>query len=759
MSAPEWPGGRPERHDVVVPVVVEVDAAGNVTAAEVEVSLGSELDEAALAAARRWTFEPALRGDRAVAARLRVAVRFLGRPTPELPRPSAPEPATPMPAPGPPEKASGVEVVEERAPAPRSASAVSVPRRVLEAAPHRTGGDLLLTVPGISITQHSGEGKAYQIFYRGFDAVHGQDIEIWAGGAPVNDVSNVHGQGYADLHFVMPELVQRIHAQPGAYDPRQGDFAVAGSLAFDFGLADPGVTAAASAGSYGLRRYFLAYRPEDADGGTFAAFEAYATDGFGPARAAQRMSAMAQYRARLSDHASLRVLGSSYASRFDSAGVLRLDDIDEGRVGRLDTYDPKQGGDSTRSQLVLEFADGRPDSRWHFTPYLVWRSLRLRSDFTGYLVDPVNGDSIQQQNDATTLGLTSSYRLPLGLMSARDAVDVGVAMRSDDIVQSQRRLARSDDQVTATPVDASVRALDTAGFVDLLLVPHRRLELRGGMRMDGLFYRVEDRGAGASGQIRSTQGVHLGKKANAKLLLADGLSALLSYGEGFRSPQARSLANGQKTPFTRASSVEAGFAYAGHGLQASLAGFRTWLSEDLVFDQTIARNEAVPGTRRTGASAELMALPTPWLASAVSATYTRAEFRESNSQYRAGDLLPYVPQWVVRTDLALQPTVARVFERDLVAKLGVGSTYLGRRPLPYAEMGHDLFIVDARAGLRLKEVELDIEALNALGAKYYDGEFVYASSFSQGTQPSLVPARHVTVGPPRIVFATLTLRV
>ena len=90
----------------------------------------------------------------------------------------------------------------------KSASTRAIGRDVLEAAPQRTGSDLLRTVPGVFLSQHSGEGKAHQIFLRGFDAVHGQDVELWVGGAPVNDVSNIHGQGYADLHFVIPEVVQ-----------------------------------------------------------------------------------------------------------------------------------------------------------------------------------------------------------------------------------------------------------------------------------------------------------------------------------------------------------------------------------------------------------------------------------------------------------------------------------------------------------------------------------------------------------------------
>ena len=136
-----------------------------------------------------------------------------------------------------------VEVTVQGAPPPRSASESVVGERVLRAAPHRDGSELMQTVPGVFVSQHSGEGKAHQIFYRGFDAVHGQDMEVWAAGAPVNEVSNLHGQGYADLHFLIPELVQQIESQPGVYDPRQGDFAVAGSLRLRVGQAEPGVIA------------------------------------------------------------------------------------------------------------------------------------------------------------------------------------------------------------------------------------------------------------------------------------------------------------------------------------------------------------------------------------------------------------------------------------------------------------------------------------------------------------------------------------
>jgi iron complex outermembrane receptor protein len=771
MTAP-WPGGRAESHDVIVPVVVTVGADGTVASAEVEATVSKELDEAALEAARHFAFEPARQDGEPIASRVRAVVRFRAAPEPAAPpaAPPAPPPVAP-PARKPQPKATDaaakgeateVQVAGERA-ATRTASEYVAERPLIQAAPHRTAADLVLLAPGAYVSQHGGEGKAHQIFYRGFDAVHGQDLEIWAGGIPVNDVSNIHGQGYADLNFLMPEIVRQIRVEPGTYDPRQGDFAVAGSLRFDLGYDEPGVTVKGTFGQFGTRRFFAAYRPKDAPESTFAAFEAYGTDGFGPSRAANRTSAVAQTVFPLGGGVSARVLATGYAAHFDSAGVLRLSDIESGKVDRFATYDPKQGGSSNRGSVVLDFGGVGEKSKWSVAPYFILHSMRLRQNFTGFLPDANNdvssqeGNSEQQLNDATTLGMTASYRMDLPLFSPKDAVEAGVLARLDLIDQSQRRLSVLTDQVTLDEVEAKIRATDAAGYVDLDLHPLRRVSLRGGVRLDGLSYTSEDKGGDAKGEARSAQGAHLGKKLTAEAGIITGLSAVASYGEGFRSPQARGLSEGQKTPFTEVQSFEIGARYRNDQLKASIAGFRTLLSEDLVFDESTARNEAVPATRRTGLALDFAALPTPWLVSSANLTYTRAEFRASGQGYNEGDLVPYAPETVIRTDLAFTPVLGHFLNRTLQGRFGAATTFLGGRPLPYGETGHDVFLVDARAAVRLKEVELSLDAFNLLDAKWYDGEFTYASNFNPGTAASLVPARHVTVGAPRTVWVSLAL--
>jgi len=668
------------------------------------------------------------------------------------------EAAPPEAAPAPP-----ITITVNGVAPPRSASEVTLDKRVLQAAPHKNASEMLLVVPGVWISQHSGEGKAHQIFFRGFDAVHGQDIELWAAGAPVNDVSNIHGQGYADLHFLIPEVIKQVRALPGNYDPRQADFAVAGSMHFELGYDEPGVTAQASLGSFGTRRYLLAYHPKGTSDGNFGAFEFGSTDGFGPSRAARHGSAIVQAEHQFESF-SARLMLSTYAGRFDSAGVLRLDDIERGAVDRFATYDPKQNGYSSRTQVVAEVgnarntAEGKPLDMWQASTFLVLRDFQLRSNFTGTLTSR-EGDSIQQLNGATTVGGRAAYRRTLPLLSDHDTLEAGVYLRADDIEQSQHRLSLVDDRITddktRVGVQAKVGAVDAAGYLDAALHPIRRVTLRGGLRMDSLAYRAEDSSA-AGGQARASQGGQLSKRGTLEVRLARGLSALASYGEGFRSPQARSLSEGETTPFTRVVSFEGGLRYQEtQRFQAAVAAFRTTLSDDLVFDQSTARNERVPGTHRTGVTANLKAQPNDWFVSNTSFTYSHAVFAASDLTYRAGELLPYVPQIVVRTDVALTPQLGHLAGYPVQSHFGVGLTYLGRRPLPYSEMGHDVFLTDASASVRLGPVRSELSVFNLLGADWYDGEFVYASRF--GGAASLVPARHVSVGAPRTLLWSMTL--
>jgi iron complex outermembrane receptor protein len=682
----------------------------------------------------------------------RVAFAHDDKPEPE------PEPEVLPPPPENPTHPENLTVRVEGQKRPGSASEIVIERDLARAAPHRTGSDMLSVVPGVFVTQHSGQGKAHQIFLRGFDADHGQDVEVWAGGAPINEVSNVHGQGYADMHFLMPEIVRQVRVLPGTYDVHQGDFAVAGSMFVDLGYAEPGFSASTTIGSFLERRLFLAYHPPSFDEETFVAFEAQATNGFGPNRAARRVSSTGQLGLDLGDSAHLRLQASFYAARFDSAGVLPITALRDPEFDPFTTLDPNQGGDSMRVQVVAEIrqaADDAARDRFSIAPYFVARDLRLRQNFTGYLVDPVAGDGTQQTNDAKTVGLRGKYSRRFDWLSPRDEVELGVVARSDWIDQTQQRLSGVNDRVTADLVDSEIRATNLAGYASAELTAWNRLRMKAGLRADGLFYNARDAVAEFAGAERSSMGFHLGPKVTVDVLTVTGLNVLASFGTGFRSPQARSLADAEPTPFTEVLSFEAGARYTtGQDFVASLAAFHTRLSNDVFFDPVLARNEPAPATARTGGVATVTSRPTPWFVSQGSITYTHASFLEASAKNEEGDLLPYAPQIVARADLGATPELTTVLDRALVLKAGVGLSLIARRPLPLSELGANIFQADASLGLRWKEIELKADVFNLFDARWFDGEFTYASNFERGDAPSLVPQRHATIGYPFTAFFT-----
>src|SRR5262249_4184647 len=149
--------------------------------------------------------------------------------------------------------------------------------------------------PGILLTNEGGEGHPERIFLRGFDAREGQDIELGVGGVPVNESGNLHGNGFADLHFVIPELVESLRVLEGTFEPRQGNYAVAGSADYELGLADRGLIAKGSIGSFGTDRVAILFGPAGQSAHTFAGASLEKTDGYGQNRSAKSAAAMAQW--------------------------------------------------------------------------------------------------------------------------------------------------------------------------------------------------------------------------------------------------------------------------------------------------------------------------------------------------------------------------------------------------------------------------------------------------------------------------------
>ncbi len=669
------------------------------------------------------------------------------------------QPADPAPADAATEVNRELRSVVTASRPPKAASESTIAREVIAIAPKSGAVDLLRLIPGLVASQHSGEGKAHQLFLRGFDAVHGQDVELEVGGIPVNQVSHLHALGYADLNFLIPEVVHAIHVTEGSYRADQGDFAVAGSVRFDLGMEEQGVQLGATAAQFGQQRLFAGFRPGDSPE-TFAAAELARGEGYGQQRAYGRASVLAQAVTRLSvldgRPLELRALLGSYTARFDSPGVVREDAEQAGRIGFFDASAPGQGGSASRHQLLLgaELTHAGA-ARTRFEAFGVLSGLRLRNNFTGYVSDP-RGDGLEQTQDSTTLGVRAEHRRRLSLLSRPLQLSLGVGARRDDLTQSQRHYRDSDGLAFAQDIDAEVTQTDVWTWAESELALGRWKLLLGG-RADALGFEVFDAlafpNAGEGllpGYARSAFGVHLGLKAGVMRLLGERWQLFANYGDGFRSPQARSLNEGERAPFVNVRGGELGARYGGERLAVNGALFSSYVANDFFFDHTVGTTTFLGPTLRSGASLTAQAMPVTGLLASLSGTFAHAFVTKT------GALLPYFAPLVARADVGYERAV-QLFSLPLKLSAGTGLTLIGPRPLPFDEFSRTVFLTDLGVGARSGPVGLRLEARNLFDARWRDGEFVYPSRFDPNAPASLLPARHFTAGNPRTFSVTLEL--
>lgn len=627
----------------------------------------------------------------------------------------------------------------------RSASEVTIGQDVLRAAPRTGAVDLLRLVPGLVASQHSGEGKAHQLFLRGFDAVHGQDVELNVAGLPVNEVSHIHALGYADLNWLIPDAVREVRVTEGSYRAWQGDFAVAGTVRYELGLEEKGVTVGTTYGSFNRARLFAGFRPTDSPE-TFAAVELIRGDGFGPQRAFGRASFLSQLVLPF-EAFKLRVVAGSAVGRFDSPGVVREDAFVAGRAAFFDAFGPGQGGASSRHQVLVGFdvpGDGHKTSA---EVYGVLSELRLKNNFLGALRVP-GGDGLEQTHRDGLLGARLEHHRHLHLFGQTLSLDLGLGGRRDGIDQAQRGYRDLDGLARDDTVDATITQTAVNAWTEASMAPGAWRFMVGG-RTDALGFEVFDRVTTGKPR-RAAFGVRFGLKAGLERQLGQHVRLYANYGDGFRSPQARQLADGETAPFVAVRGAEVGASFDFTRVAAKLALFGSSVADDVFFDHAVGSTVSLGPSLRGGASLVVTAKPLEgWL---VSGSVTVATARVTTS----GALLPYFAPFVGRLDTSY----VRGFDvkgETVTGRLGAGLTGIGPRPLPFGDFSRAVVLLDTRASLRWRGLELVFDVQNLIDSRWRDGEFTFVSSWEPGRTSSLLPARHFTAGSPRMFFVTLEI--
>jgi hypothetical protein len=661
----------------------------------------------------------------------------------------------------------------------------------LSRVPRQNAADLLKLAPGILLTNKGGDGHAEQVFLRGFDAREGQDIEFTAAGVPINEAGNLHGNGYADLHFIIPELVESLRVIEGPFDPRQGNFAVAGSAAYELGLARRGLTAKYTTGAFSTNRMLLMWGPTRQSTHTFAGVELFDTAGFGMNRSARRGSTMGQYEGRLGSSGSYRLGAQAYTSHYKSAGVVRADDVASGRVGFYDTYDTRQGGDSSRYSVWGDLETKAGDVLLKQHVFFIMRDMRLRENFTGFLLDvqtpqqnphPQRGDLLDLHVDSTTLGARGSARWRTKALEQTQELELGYFARADRTASTQHRIDAATSAPYLTETDLDSRLGDVGMYADAGLRPLSWLTVRGGVRGDLFSFDVLDRCAQKTVrqpspanppgdqsclsqqdlgryrepiERRGTSSIAVLPRGLVLVGPFTGFTMSASVGRGVRSIDPVYINQDLETPFASVEAGDLGVSYArGVGdveLMVRSVFFRTHVDRDLIFSETAGRATLANGTTRTGWVGAVRATG-PSFDQAANVTLVRSTFDDTHL------LVPYVPDVVVRSDSAVHHELPwRPRGETLTGALAAGITYVGRRALPFGQRSDEIFTIDGSASVAWRSFEVALVTTNLLDRRYRLSEFNFASDFRGASQPTLVPARHFSAGAPRGVFLTLTM--
>jgi hypothetical protein len=617
-------------------------------------------------------------------------------------------------------------------------------------------GELLEVVPGVVITQHSGSGKANQYFLRGFNLDHGTDFAVTVDGLPVNMRTHAHGQGYSDLNFIIPELVTGVTYQKGQYTAANGDFSAAGAAQFHLADTLPQALARVEIGENDYSRVVFAGTTREPSGAatTLGVEAGYDNGPWLNPEHSRRFNLFARHTwSRGADDFSLTLMG--YRGQWDSTDQIPARAVDGGTLDRFDAVDPSDGGNSDRASAALDWTRHGTDIETKLNLYAIRYRLKLFSNFTYFLDDPVNGDQFNQSDQRTIFGGSLGYNrsselggrkldLNYGAQARVDLIDVGLFHTAQRVRLST---VRADD------VNEASAALYAQGTLHVA----EKFRATAGLRADGYSFDVKSDNPRNSG--RRTAAI-----ASPKLALVFGPWAktemYFDAGYGFHSNDARGTvirvdpSDGvtpvdRVNPLVRARSVELGLRTAAvKGLVSTVSFWALDLASELVFVGDAGGTEATGATRRYGVEFANYYRPVPWLALDADLAFTHGRYRDEAA---GSDLIANSIDTVVTAGATVD--LPRGFFGSARAR------YFGPQPLIEDDSvrSPSSLTFNLRAGWRSREWEIAVDVLNVLDRTNPDIAYFYTSRLP-GEPVGGVDDIHFHPAEPRTVRVSLSRR-
>jgi len=626
----------------------------------------------------------------------------------------------------------------------------------LEDRPILRTGELLEGVPGLLISQHSGEGKANQYYLRGINLDHGTDFATTVDGMPVNMPTHAHGQGYSDLNFVMPELLSGIQYRKGPYYADEGDFSAVGAAHLDYVSELKKSIGLLTIGTDSYQRAFAATSVDLFKGKLLLGGELLHDNGpwVSPDNFL-KANAMVRYSHPLGPDGALTVDAMAYGGKWNATNQLANRAVDEGLVPRFGSLDPSDKGSSSRYSLSGQWTRTGQDSVTKVSAYVIVYSMDLYNDFT-YFLNPGYGDQFHQRDRRIIEGGKASQTW-IGTLLGRDIENtIGLQVRNDDIAPVAL-YSTDQTQYVRTVVQDDVRQTNLALYAENHFKWTDWLRTVVGLRGDLFNWNVnanlpQNSGSPTAGMVSPKGSVVFGPWAKTEFFINGGF--------GFHSNDVRAatetvdpqnnLPQTTVAALEQAKGAEVGVrsAIIPH-LQNELTLWYLYLASEQIFDGDHGITSPSFASNRYGVESANYYTPLRWLTVDADLAYSEPHFIGDP----AGSWIPGSPTWVVSGGVSVDDVKGFLFS--------LRGHYFGSRPQidNDAVWSQPSTIINARAGyqFRAKPFEnwrLWVDVFNVLDAKTADINYYYTSRLP-GEPPAGVNDIHTHPADPIEVRVTL----
>ena len=509
--------------------------------------------------------------------------------------------------------------------------------------------EILRMVPGLFIGQHQGGGKAEQIFIRGFDCDHGTDINVSADGLPVNLVSQAHGQGYADMHFIIPETVAEVDFQKGPYNALKGNFTTSGYVdlktknALDYNLFKLEGGMFDSYRAVGMLN-LLGEKAKAKQQSWYVASEyAYSNGFFEHPQDFKRFNFFTKYNGKISKQTYLSLTASTFNSKWNASGQIPDRAVADGSIGFYGAIDSTEGGETARSninlQLVSTFKDGSYlKNQLYYSNYY----FDLHTNFTFYLNDPINGDQIRQKENRNIYGYNSTYHRDGNIGTVLTNTDFGIGIRLDKIQNLE--LSHTKDRFTLLDRLAfgNVVEANVFGFINKTFRFSNYFSLNTGLRFDQFLNNYTDH-LKVDSIFKSNEAI-VSPKISLYYHKDKSTQYYINIGKGFHTNDTRVsvLENGRKVAPPAYSADLGTIIKPTNNLLLQAAIWYLWLDQEFVYSGDGAYVEPSGKTKRTGFDLSARYEPIKSLYIDVDLNYAHGRFVD---ELKGQNYIPLAPVW------------------------------------------------------------------------------------------------------------------